>query len=113
MPFKQGEKPALTFAKSKCSRFRGDLFACGYRLHTGPRIQRNGEIQAWIVDIGRGRQVHVQEVRRADGRVDVYAHTEPRGIGLAHALCAVFDCASYQGGARALKSDLRARGWKL
>jgi len=43
----------------------------------------------------------------------VYAHTEPEGIGVAHAISAITDGASFQGGSRALKSDLRRRGWDV
>ena len=69
--------------------------------------------RAWVAPIGRGRQVHVQEVRRGDGRVEVFAHTEPEGSGLRHLVAAVLDRASFTGGARALLADLRTGGWDV
>lgn len=113
MPFKQGVKPALAVSKRSRSVFRGDLFATGYRPHTGVRTQRDGEIQAWVKPIGRGRQIHVQEELLDDGSICVYAHTEPEGEGLDHLIAAIFDRASFSGGARVLLGDLRSRGWNV
>ena len=113
MPFKQGRSPCLVVSRSDHKTFRGDLFAAGYKPHTGPRTKRKGEIQAWVAPLPRGRQVHVQEVRRRDGDIAVYAHSEPEGYGLAHAFAALFDRASFSGGARALKEDLRRRNWDV
>jgi hypothetical protein len=113
MPFKQGVKPCLRVPKHLHRTFRGDLFALGYKPHTGPRSRRAGEIQAWVAPIGRGRQVHVQEERLRDGSVAVFAHTEPEGYGLDHLMAALFDEASFPGGARALRTDLRSRGWEV
>lgn len=113
MPFKQGKRAAITIPKKGRSTFRGDLFAMGYKPHTGARTKRNGEVQAWVKSIGRGRQVHVQEELLDDGSVDVFAHTEPAGHGLDHLFAAVFDRASYAGGAKVLLGDLRRRGWDV
>jgi len=113
MPFKQGKCAAITVSKKSRTTFRGDLFATGYKPHTGARTQRVGEIQAWVRPIGRGRQVHVQEELLRDGSIDVFAHTEPEGQGLDHLFAAVFDRVSYSGGAKVLLGDLRARGWDV
>lgn len=113
MPFKQGIEPVVVVAKDSRRVFRGDLFATGYRPHTGPRTTRDGEIQAWLKLIGSGRQVHVQEELLEDGSIAVFAHTEPAGAGIDHLFAAVFDRASYSGGARVLLADLRSRGWSL
>ncbi len=57
MPFKQGRKPALVLRdKAEQKKFRGALLSAGYKFHTGPRTTRDGEIQAWVALIGRGRQ---------------------------------------------------------
>lgn len=113
MPFKQGIRPCVIVPRRLHRAFRGDLLSLGYRFHTGPRTTRDSEIQAWVAGIGRGRQVHVQEVRLDDGDIAVYAHTEPEGYGLDHLVSAVLDEASFAGGARVLRSDLRSRGWDL
>ena len=113
MPFKQGRRPCLVISKDEHRSFRGDLLALGYRFHTGLRTERDGEIQAWVASIGRGRQVHVQEVRRRNGDIAIFAHTEPEGAGLEHALAAIFDEASFAGGAKVVLNDLRSRGWKI
>lgn len=114
MAFIQGRRPPLILeSAAEHKRFRGALFALGYRLHGGPRTTRDGEIQAWVAPIGRGRQVHVQEVRQRDGTIAVYAHTEPEGCGLNHLISAVLDQASFSGGARVLLNDLRSRGWDV
>ena len=112
MPFKQGKRPSLTASKSKLKEFRGALFSAGYELHSGPRVTRDNEIQAWVRLIGRARQVHVQEVRRRNGNIAVFAHTEPEGTSLAHALSALLDGASFPGGGKVLLNDLRAVGWR-
>lgn len=113
MPFKQGRRAAINVPKKGRSKFRGDLFATGYKAHTGARTRRDGEIQAWVKPIGRGRQVHVQEELLDDGSIDVFAHTEPEGEGLDHLVSAVFDQASFSGGAKVLLNDLRTRGRKV
>ena len=113
MPFKQGVHACLVVPKHRHRKFRGDLLALGYTFHAGPRTTREGEIQAWVAGIGRGRQVHVQEVRLEDGDVAVFAHTEPQGYGLDHLISAVLDEASFSGGAKVLKNDLRSRGWDV
>lgn len=114
MAFKQGRKPALVLrTATERKKFRGALLSAGYEFHSGPRTTRDGEQQAWVADIGRGRQVHVQEVKRRNGTVAVFAHTEPAGYGLHHLVSALTDGASYSGGSRVLKADLRARGWKV
>lgn len=113
MPFKQGVRSAISVPKKSRSTFRGDLLASGYKPHAGARTRRDGEIQAWIKPIGRGRQVHVQEELLDDGSIAVFAHTEPEGEGLDHLIAAVFDQASYSGGAKVLLGDLRSRGWDV
>lgn len=113
MPFKQGVRPTIIVSREDRRTFRGDLFATGYRPHNGARTRRDDEIQAWVKPIGRGRQVHVQEELLDDGSVAVFAHTEPEGETFAHLVAAIFDQASYSGGARALRADLRSRGWDL
>jgi hypothetical protein len=40
----------------------------------------------------------------------VFAHTEPEGYGLDHLVSAMLDGASFSGGAKVLKNDLRCRG---
>lgn len=113
MPFKQGRKPSVIIDPEDHRSFRGALLASGYKPHTGPRVRRKDEIQAWVAPLPGGRQVHVQEVRTRNGDIAVYAHTEPEGAGLSHAISAITDRASFQGGSRALKSDLRRRGWDV
>lgn len=113
MPFKQGKRPTVTIDAEEHRAFRKDLERAGYRPHAKPRVARDGEIGAWVVPIAGGRQVHVQEVRRGDGDVDVYAHTEPAGVGPKHAVSAVADRASFSGGARVLREDLRRAGWEF
>ena len=113
MPFIQGRKPAVVISAEDQRKFRGDLLASGYKPHTGPRVRRENEVQAWVAPLPGGRQVHVQEVRRRNGDIAVYAHTEPEGAGLRHGISALTDGASFQGGARALKSDLRRQGWDV
>lgn len=113
MPFKLGVKACLVVPKRLHRQFRGDLLALGYTFHTGPRTTREGEIHAWVAGIGRSRQVHVQEVRLENGDVAVFAHTEPKGFGLDHLLSAVLDEASFPGGAKVLKNDLRSLGWDV
>lgn len=71
MPFKQGTRPSVVIAPEDHREFRGTLFASGYKPHTGPRVRRDGEIQAWVAPLAGGRQVHVQEVRRRNGDVAV------------------------------------------
>lgn len=113
MPFKQGRRPCLVLNASERRRFRGALFASGYKLHRGPRVTRRGEEQAWVAQISRGRQVHVQEVRRSDGLISVFAHTEPEGYGPKHLFAALLDQVSFSGGARALLADLRSCDWDV
>ena len=114
MAFKQGKSPVLVIRGAAVHKmFRGALLASGYRFHDGPRTTREREVQAWVANIGRGRQVHVQEERRRDGSVAIFAHTEPEGHGLRHLVAAVLDQTSFSGGARALLADLRARGWDV
>lgn len=111
MPFKQGRRPCLVIRKGRNKKFRGALLSAGYTFHRDLRTKRDGEIQAWVRPIGRDRQVHVQEVRRRNGNVAIYAHTEPEGETLDHLVSAVLDQASFQGGAKVLLNDLRSRGW--
>jgi hypothetical protein len=113
VPFKQGVQPCLVVPKRLHKQFRGDLLALGYQLHTGPRTTRDGEVQAWVAGIDRGRQVHIQEVRLDNGDIAVFAHTEPEGYGLDHLISAMLDGASFSGGAKVLKNDLRCRGWDV
>lgn len=113
MPFRQGISPCVVIPRRLHRVFRGDLLSLGYRFHSGPRTTRDGEIQAWVAGIGRDRQVHVQEVRLDNGDVAVYAHTEPEGYGLDHLVSALLDEASFAGGSRVLKNDLRRRGWDV
>jgi hypothetical protein len=113
MPLKQGVQPVLIVAKDSRRVFRGDLLATGYKPHTGPRSKRDGEIQAWVKLIGRGRQVHAQEELLDDGSTAVFAHSEPAGVGLDHFFAAILDRASFSGGARVLRGDLRSRGWDV
>lgn len=97
MAFKQGRHPCLVLQKKDHRRFRGALFPLGYQLHDGPRTTRDGEVQAWVGSIRGRRQVQVQEVRRRDGTVAVFAHTEPEGYGLDHLVAAVLDRAELLG----------------
>jgi len=113
MPFKQGKRPCLVLDASDVRGFRGTLLSKGYKPHTGLRTIRAREQQAWVAPVGRDRQVHVQEVRRANGRIAVFAHTEPAGYGLRHAVAAILDRASFSGGARVLLRDLRDDGWDV
>jgi hypothetical protein len=113
MPLKQGVRPVLIVPKGSRRVFRGDLLATGYKPHTGPRSKREGEIQAWVKFIGRSRQVHAQEELLDDGDVAVFAHSEPAGTGLDHFIAAMLDRASFSGGARVLRADLRSRGWDV
>jgi hypothetical protein len=110
MPFKQGVRPAFRVAPEDQREFRADLRAQGYKPHRGARVRRDGEIGAWTAPLPDHRQVHVQEVREADG-IAVYAHTEPAGAGAKHGLSALTDKASFSAGARVLRADLRERGW--
>lgn len=114
MAFKQGRRPSVVIEPREHREFQDDLRDAGYKPHKGPRIERDGEIRAWVAPVGNGeRHVHVQEVRRRNGDVAVYAHTEPAGVGPSHAVSAVTDGASYQGGSRVLREDLRRRGWDV
>ena len=107
---KQGREPCLVLERHEIRKFRGTLLSADYRFHIGPRIQREGEKQTWVRSIGRGRQVHVQEVY-VGNEVHMYAYTEPEARHvLADAVAAVLDNASYSGSARVLLSDVRARG---
>ena len=111
MAFKQGRRPTVVVSREHRRAFRGALLASGYEPHGGARVQREGEVQAWRAELPGGRQVHVQEVETEGGDVEVFAHTEPAG-GLGHAVSALTDGASYSGGARVLRADLRRRGWQ-
>lgn len=114
MAFIQGRRPPVVLeSKAEHKTSRGALFALGYRFHGGPRTTRDREVQPWVAPIGRGRQVHVQDARRRDGKIAVYAHTEPEGHGLDHLITGVLDGASFSGGARVLLNDLRSRGWDV
>lgn len=109
LPFQQGIRPCLMLATA--SDWRGlcqALQEAGYRVHRGPRTTRAGERRAWLREFGRGRQVHVQAARETPGGPTyVFAHTEPAGTGLDHAVSALLGQASYQAGARVLLADLR------
>jgi hypothetical protein len=100
VPFKQGRKPSVVIDAEEHRQLRGALLASGYKPHTGPRVKRDSEIQALVAPLPRGRQVHVQEVRHRSGDVAVYAHTGHEGTGVAHAISAITDGASFQGGSR-------------
>ena len=113
MPLKQGRKPCVVVGARDHRRLRGTLLNMGYQFHRGLRSRRPGEIEAWLADIGRGRQVHVQEVKRRNGGIAIYAHTEPASGTMAHAVSALLDGASFQGGSRVLRADLREDGWKF
>ena len=111
MPFKQGVKPCLVLPKGDQSKFRARLRSLGYKVHQGLRTTRKDEIRAWVRAIRQGRQVHVQEEKLDNGDIAVYAHTEPEGQTLDHLLSALFDEASFQGGAKVLLRDLESTGW--
>jgi hypothetical protein len=112
MPFKQGVEPCVVVDRRHLRKFRGVLLSSDYKPHTGLKYRRDGEVQAWIRPIGRGRQVHVQEVRGRGGEIEVYAHTEP-ATAVEHAFSAILDGASFSGGAKALLNDLRDKGCDL
>lgn len=107
MAFVQGKRPCFVVPAHLHKNFRNILIRAGYTPHNGPRTTRPNEICAWIIPIGFGRQVHVQEELRTNGDVAVFAHTEPEGYGLRHFVSAVRDKASFQGGSRKLRNDVR------
>jgi len=111
MAFKQGKRPTLTIPSATIPAFRAILVLVGYTIHRGPRSKRKGETLAWVIRFPKGRQVHVQEQELPNGDLLIFAHTEPAGYGYRHLKAAVRDEASYSGGARRLRNDLRSRGW--
>lgn len=106
--FVQGQKPCFVVPGTLHRQFREFLHGLGYKAHTGPRTTRQGEIHAWVMPIGFGRQIHVQEELLSSGNVAIYAHTEPAGYGPSHLVSAVRDKASFQGGSRRLRNDIRS-----
>jgi len=114
MAFKKGKRACLVIKKSQYKAFKGALLSAGYEFHIGPRTIRKGEIDSMVASVRSDRQVHVRAVRRRDGDIAVYAHTEPSiDSPVAHALAALTDDMSFQGGARALLNDLRQQGWDV
>jgi hypothetical protein len=105
--FLRGKHPALTLPLAKLPVLCVSLERAGYRQHRGPRTTTEGELEAWVRELGDDRQVHVQLVSpKRGGNARVYAHTEPRGVTLRHLLAALFDGVSYQAGAKVLRADL-------
>ncbi len=113
MPFHQGRRSCLVLAEPEYRRFCDTLLQLGYRPHTGLRTERRGDFAAWVAPLGRARQVHVQCARGRGRTVEVYAHTEPAGSSLAHALAAVLDLADFRRGGRLLLRQLRQEGWNV
>ena len=111
--FIQGKQPCLIIPKRLHKAFQHALTGLGYESHDGPRWKRDGETQTWVVALGNGRQIHVQEEELSNGNVAVFAHTEPAGFGPRHLASALRDEASFSGGSKALKADLRKRGWQF
>jgi len=120
--FLAGRTPAVIVAAAAYPALAQRLEARGYERHTGPRIVRSRELEAWRRDIGEGRQIHVQAMlarppkgRRKGpkalrgARIELYAHTEPAGYGPRHLWAALTGRVSYQHGARMLRADLDAR----
>lgn len=109
--FVQGKRPALLVPVSRLEAFRARMRRAGYRPHLGHRVQRSGELGAWTRSLPSDRHVHVQEVAWSKSSVAVFAHTEPAG-GLRHVWSALTDGANFPAGARTLRQDLRAAGWR-
>jgi len=77
-------------------------------------VPAEDKIDAMVAPVGDNRQVHVRAVRRRNGDVAIYAHTEPSlDDPVGHGLAALADDVSFQGGARALLNDLRQQGWNV
>jgi hypothetical protein len=109
--FLAGRTPAVVCSTKEFPGYALKLEAKGYELHHGLRIVRSNELEAWKRDLSCGcRQIHVQVLlRRTRGepdRIELYAHTEPKGYGLKHFWAALTDRVSYQHGARILREDL-------
>ena len=110
----KGRRACLVIDSRDFGALKGDLLKANYEFHTGPRLKRTSEIGAMRAFLGNDRQVHVQFVRRRDGDIGVYAHTEPETEDLiAHGWAAMTGNVSYQGGARVLKEDLREADWDV
>lgn len=111
---KQQRKATLYVPRQQLGLFRLKLQQAGYEGHDGPKSRRGGEVlalRAAFVGQDGLRQNHVQVVDRGDV-LAVYAHTEPHTARLFdHALSAVTDRASFSGGSRMLRNDLRAVGF--
>lgn len=116
MPFKQQKKAAGYVPAEHAGLLRLKLRDAGYEEHTGPSVERDGEIATFRKTYRSGqalKQNHVQVVGRGK-KLAMYAHTEPHTDRfIDHAFSALFDEASFSGGSRMLRNDLTASGYKL
>jgi hypothetical protein len=114
--FKQQSKAAGYLPYQAFNTLAVALRRAGYEGHTGPKVQRDREVAAFrkTFESARGlRQNHVQ-IAENNNTLAIYAHTEPHTDELVdHAISAIFDGASFQGGSKMLKNDLAAEGVEL
>lgn len=114
--FKQQSKAAGYIPRQQLGLLKLKLQQAGYEDHDGPKYRRDGELLAFraTFDGSDGlRQNHVQVVDRGEV-LAVYAHTEPHTERfIEHAISALHDKASFSGGSKMLRNDLKAVGLNL
>jgi hypothetical protein len=103
--FKQGKTLVVTL--EEYMEMARAMDRMGYLRHTLPRIRRAGEVDAWRMRLPGEQQNHVQVVANPAGLVELYAHTEPWGVGVQHLISAILDHADFVEGAALLRHDLR------
>ena len=113
MPFKSGQKPAITLSLKKLEDFVMAMLKAGYDEHKGRKVRIRNEIATLrkrFLSGNKRRQCHVQVICDDGKTLKVFAHTEPDMATLldviSHGYSAIMDHASYQSGARMLKRDL-------
>jgi hypothetical protein len=119
MPFVQGKTPAIIIPQTRIVEAVDALHCVGYTRHRGLRWTRENEVytlrKSWsdyaAKTCNRRMQNHVQIVACDDG-LHVFAHTEPAGYGLEHAVSAIMDKADFLVGSKILVSDLKRSGYK-
>lgn len=114
--FKQQKRAAGYLPYQSFNTLAAALKRAGYERHSGPRVERDREIAAFrrTYDSPQGlRQNHVQ-VAEHGNTIAIYGHTEPHTDEfIDHAISAIFDGASFQGGSKMLKNDLAEQGLEL
>jgi hypothetical protein len=115
MPFIQGKTPAIIIPQTRIVEAVDALHCVGYTRHRGLRWTRENEVytlrRTWKGEKKAQMQNHVQIVACDDG-LHVFAHTEPAGYGLEHAVSAIMDRADYGKGSITLLGDLKKSGYK-